>query len=141
MATSFLRAPDCKGAAFALTMGSNTGHRHHNHHFHNHHHNHRNVHHNEINCREREEVFTGRRCNKCWCSNGEIRFLFVFICILIFVFVFVFYLLCTNIGAEKGRSGSLENIGRSLRFYKGFDVNLSLSSLFSSSSSSSSFLS
>ena len=36
--------------------------------------------------REREEVFTGRRCNKCWCSNGEIRF-------LCFVFV-LFYILC-----------------------------------------------
>ena len=26
--------------------------------------------------REREEVFTGRRCSKCRCYNGEIRFLF-----------------------------------------------------------------
>ena len=25
--------------------------------------------------REREEVFTGRRCSKCRCYNGEIRFL------------------------------------------------------------------
>ena len=26
--------------------------------------------------REREEVFTGRRCSKCRCYNGEIRFLY-----------------------------------------------------------------
>ena len=39
--------------------------------------------------REREEVFTGRRCNKCWCSNGEIRFLcFVFVLFLYFVYFF-----------------------------------------------------
>ena len=30
---SFPRATDCKGAAFALTMGLNTGHHHHCHHF------------------------------------------------------------------------------------------------------------
>ena len=29
-----------------------------------------------FDAREREEVFTGRRCSKCRCYNGEIRFLF-----------------------------------------------------------------
>ena len=53
---------------------------------------------NEIGYREREEVFTGRRCNKCWCSNGEIRFAFVFIA------VFVLYLyLCLGVRRSSAR--------------------------------------
>ena len=95
---NFLRAMDFRGAASALIMGSNTGRK-----FgittmvsffiispDIHHHLYREyenilVHKN----REREEVFTGRRCNKCWCSNGEIRFLcFVFVLFLYFVYFF-----------------------------------------------------
>ena len=98
---NFLRAMDFRGAASALIMGSSTGR--------NHYHGlffiispdiqnilvHKN--------REREEVFTGRRCNNCWCSNGEIRFLcFVFVLFFIFcVFVckcfFAIVILCNVI--------------------------------------------
>ena len=28
---------------------------------------------NGVEYREGEEVYTGRRCSHCWCSNGEIR--------------------------------------------------------------------
>ena len=82
---NFLRAMDFRGAASAPIMGSNTG---------------RNHYHVSFfiispdiqnillhNNREREEVFTGRRCNKCWCSNGEIRFFYV-------LYLYFFYILC-----------------------------------------------